>query len=114
MVAGGAGAACRYVVDVTVARRVGSAFPWGTLLVNVTGSFALGALAGLVVRTGVSDPLRTVAATGFVGGYTTFSTLMFETQQLLEGGARGPALANAVGSVLLGTVAAAAGSLLTV
>lgn len=88
-------------------------FPTGTFVVNVTGSFVLGALlAALVVRgddTGDRRTLRLLLGTGFLGGYTTYSALAVETDTLLRGDHVALGLTYAVGSVLAGLVAAAAG-----
>ena len=78
--AGGAGAVGRLLVDGRVSSRMGGGFPYGTMLINLSGSAALGLLTGLAVTPGV---LLTVG-TGALGGYTTFSTWMFETQRLAE------------------------------
>jgi CrcB protein len=85
-VAGGLGAACRYVVDFAVSARVTGAFSWGTWTVNVSGSLLLGAVAGLAAQSGSAPRWRLVAAGGFCGAYTTFSTWMYETVRLAEEG----------------------------
>ncbi|MBA2578652.1 MAG: CrcB family protein [Euzebyaceae bacterium] len=114
MVAGGLGATARYAVDLVVAGRLGRAgFPWGTFLINVSGSFALGALVGLVAHGEVGPVPAAALGTGFLGGYTTFSTFAYETLRLVEEGAGGLAVANAAGSLVAGALAAAAGLLLT-
>jgi CrcB protein len=78
---GGLGASTRFVVDGVVRRR----FPLvPTLVVNVTGSFLLGVLAGLVLRDAVTAGVGSALGTGFLGGYTTFSTASTETVRLLE------------------------------
>ena len=105
--AGGLGAAARYLVDVGVGRRVGGAFPWGILVVNVSGSLLLGALTGLALHAAWLWQL----GAGLLGGYTTFSTVAVETWLLAEAGDRRAAWGNALGSVL-GCVAAAAAGLL--
>lgn len=102
--AAGAGAVARYLLDLAVQRRVHSGLPWGTLAVNVSGSFALGLVAG-----SLTGDVAVVLAAGFCGGYTTLSTLAWETLALAEEGAAGSAAANVVGSTLLGLAAAAAG-----
>jgi CrcB protein len=102
--AAGVGAVLRYLVDLTVQARVRSGFPWGTLVVNLTGSFALGLVAAAV--TGRS---ATVLGTGFCGGYTTLSTLTWESLALAEDGAPGAALLNVLGSTALGLLAGALG-----
>ncbi|MEV7395775.1 CrcB family protein [Aeromicrobium sp. NPDC092404] len=87
-------------------------FPVATFLVNVTGSFALGALLAVLLvrrRPAPSDRLRLLVGTGFLGGYTTYSALAVETDALLRGDHVALGLAYAVGSVLAGLVAAGAG-----
>lgn len=106
LVAAGAavGAPARYLVDRAVMSRARGAFPWGTLLVNALGSFLLGLLV-----VAASAQVLLLAGVGFCGALTTFSTFGFETTRLLDGGARGLAGANVVGSVVVCVVAAAAG-----
>ncbi len=109
--AGGAlGALARYALTVGIqgsrwvaTSRLGSAFPWGTLAVNLLGCLAIGLLAGLFHRRGTVDPeLRAFLLIGLLGGFTTFSTFALESTALLKGGSYGLALLNAVGSPLLG------------
>lgn len=107
---GFAGAVTRYVVDGFVADRTGGAFPWGTLAVNLTGSFVLGVLFALTTERAILPPeIRGPVLIGFIGAYTTFSTYMLETWRLAESGAVGLALVNVVGSSALGIVAVVAG-----
>jgi fluoride exporter len=95
---GGVGSVGRVVLDAAVSERRKGRFPVGILVVNVSGSFALGVLVG----TGLgSDGLRLLGA-GLIGGYTTFSTWMLDTQRLAEDGARTAAAANLVVSLLAG------------
>jgi fluoride exporter len=84
--AGSLGAVTRYVLGRVVTERVCSQFPFGTLLINVTGAFAIGLLFALVSHKLLSPALQTILATGFLGGYTTFSTLCWEGTQLLREG----------------------------
>ena len=102
---GGVGAIARFIVDGEVGRRRGGAFPYGTLAVNLSGSFLLGLVTGLSLST---DGLL-IAGTATIGSYTTFSTWMFETDRLAEGGALGAAAVNLVASVVLGVALAALG-----
>lgn len=102
---GGLGAVLRFVVDRTVSKRVNSAFPYGTLVVNISGALLLGFLAGLAL----SPHLALLAGTAFVGSYTTFSTWMLETHRLGEERQLGPAVANIGVSLVLGLAAAACG-----
>lgn len=107
---GFAGAIARYLVDGFVAERVTGAFPWGTLVVNVSGSFLLGLLFALTVdRAILPAEIRGPVLIGFIGAYTTFSTYMLESWQLMGSGAFGLALVNIVGSAVLGLVAVVAG-----
>lgn len=103
---GAAGAVTRYVVDGLVADRTGGGFPWGTLVINLSGSALLGLLFALAIERGVLPAsVRAPLMIGFLGAYTTFSTLMLESWRLWEDGAMALALANALGSVVLGLVA---------
>lgn len=107
---GFAGAIARYVVDGAVADRTGGGFPWGTLVINVSGSFLLGLLFALSAeRALLPAEIRGPLMIGFLGAYTTFSTFMLESWRLAETGAWGPALANVGGSLVLGLVAVVAG-----
>jgi CrcB protein len=108
--AGGLGAVARFVVDGLVRTRASAAFPVGTVIVNVSGSFTLGLVSGLVLAHAAPDGLRLVVGTGFLGGYTTFSTASFETVRLVEQRRVELALLNAAGT-LLGTVCVAAAGL---
>jgi CrcB protein len=108
-VAGAVGAPLRYVVDTLVSDRVGGVFPLGTLAVNVSGSFGLGLLSGLVIYHGLSRPPNLILGTGLIGAYTTFSTFSFETIALLDAGEAGLAARNVVLNALVGAGAAAAG-----
>lgn len=101
--AGGVGAALRYLVDVGVAKVAGRRFPWGILVVNLSGSFALG-----VVTAALPDGAFLLGA-GLLGGYTTFSTAMLDTVALWRDGERRASAFNAVGMLLLGLLAAGLG-----
>jgi CrcB protein len=110
LVIGGAlGAPARYLVDGWIEPRVRSVFPWGTFVVNVTGSFVLGVVTGLALYHGLGDVPRAAIATGFCGAYTTFSTFSYETVLLVETSEHRRAVANVVGSVTVGLVAAGLG-----
>ena len=107
---GAGGAVSRYLVDTLVSERVGAEFPWGTFVVNMTGSFALGVLFALAVERDVlPSDIRLPVMTGSVGAYTTFSTLMLETWRLAETGSTVAAVANIVGSVAVGLTVMAGG-----
>jgi fluoride exporter len=84
--AGASGALLRYLVGLAVARRAKTAFPLATWLINLSGAFLIGLIAGLVGRHTLNVATQLVLATGFLGGYTTFSTMQWEGTQLLRGG----------------------------
>jgi fluoride exporter len=100
----GLGGALRHGVNVGSARLMGTAFPWGTLTVNVVGSFLMGAVAGwLAVKAGEgwSHHARLLFATGILGGFTTFSAFSLDAVILWERGEAGMGLAYVAASVLL-------------
>ena len=80
--AGALGAPARYLVERTLSRRCGHAFPWGTTAVNLAGSFLLGLIVGLTEFHGWDHAIGRVAGPGFVGAFTTFSTFAVETTRL--------------------------------
>jgi fluoride exporter len=103
---GGAGAIGRFVVDGLVSERSGSGqFPWGTLIVNLSGAVLLGGLAGAAV----SGSAFVLSGTAAIGSYTTLSTWMLETHRLGQDDQLVLAGANLVGSLLVGFAALAAG-----
>ena len=104
-VIGGMGALTRFAGDSAVERGFSPSFPLGTLLINLTGSLTLGGLAGANVA---GDALM-LAGTAFLGSFTTFSTLAFETHRLSEDGEYRIALTNLTGSLAAGFAAAALG-----
>ena len=107
---GAAGAVARYAVDAWVSEWTGGEFPWGTFAVNVSGSFLLGLLFALAVERDILPAgTRAPVMIGFIGAYTTFSTLMLESWRLWEDGAMPLALANLAGSSVLGIVAVLVG-----
>jgi CrcB protein len=107
--AGAVGAVLRYTVDQLIQRRTRSDFPAGILIVNVSGSLVLGLLVGSSLHHGVSPYWVTVAGTGLIGAYTTFSTFTFDTNALLERRRWRPATVNVVVSLGAGLGAAALG-----
>ncbi|WP_458109018.1 fluoride efflux transporter CrcB [Arthrobacter sp. R3-55] len=107
--AGGVGAAARFVVDGLVRSRLKTAFPWGTVAINVSGSLLLGFLAGLLMRGQASESLLLILGTGFLGGYTTFSTASLETIRLVQSGRTTLAVINGLGTMAVSVMAAAAG-----
>lgn len=107
--AAASGAVARYLTDRFVGDRTGGAFPWGTFVINVSGSFVLGVLTGLSLYHASPTTPKVVLGTGFCGAYTTFSTFSFETVRLLEEGTVAEAFTNALATVVLAAAAAAAG-----
>jgi CrcB protein len=99
------GANLRYALSIWAAQRWGTAFPYGTLLINVLGSFAIGVLMVLLTtRLAVANAWRLLIVTGFLGGFTTFSTFSYETYALLVAGSWLEAGLNMLGSVGLGMI----------
>jgi CrcB protein len=109
-IGGFAGAIARRVVDLWVSDRAGSAFPLGTLVINISGAFLVGLLFAWALERGVLPrEIRGPVMIGFLGAYTTFSTWMLESWRLVEDGAWALATLNLAGSVVLGMVAVVAG-----
>ena len=104
-----AGAVARVIVDRLVSDAVRRDFPWGTIVINVSGSLVLGFLTGLGLYHAFPTDARLVLGTGFCGAYTTFSTFSFETVRLIETGRGRAALGNVALSTGAALVAAAAG-----
>jgi CrcB protein len=100
------GAPLRYFTDRAVQGRHDSVFPWGTLVVNVVGSFILGVIAGGAAAGGVSDAVLAAVGTGFCGALTTYSTFGYETVRLTESGSRLHALLNIALSLAAGLASA--------
>lgn len=109
--AGGAlGASARWLIGGWLADRLGPAFPWHTMVINATGALLLGVLMGATLDRGLGSPgWRVFLGTGVLGGYTTFSTLAYESVALLQQGLYAQAALNMFGSGALGIVAAVAG-----
>jgi fluoride exporter len=113
-VAGALGAVSRHQLESVVNHHWGDVFPWGTFVVNVSGSFVLGVLIGVFAqRLNVPLWLQAGATVGFLGAYTTFSTLSMQIYRSAATGHVGVALANAVGSLVVGTLALYSGVLVT-
>lgn len=110
-VGGAIGATLRYLVTSWIQQRV-DFFPWGTLAVNLVGSLLIGMLLEMTLRGYLSGQARLLIAVGLLGGFTTFSSLSWETLMLLEEGDMIPALLNAFGSLLAGVMLAWLGSVL--
>ncbi|WP_018699137.1 fluoride efflux transporter CrcB [Amorphus coralli] len=111
-IGGGIGASLRHLVGVAAIRVMGVGFPWGTLTVNVLGSFAMGLLVAILARyepdVGARE-LRLLLGVGVLGGFTTFSSFSLDAGVLYEGGHATTAALYVVGSVLLGLAALFAG-----
>src|SRR5918911_5702157 len=84
--AGAAGTGARYLVALWAAQRFGSAFPFGTLFVNLLGCFAIAAVMQASIALSWSPTLRSAITIGFIGGLTTYSSFNYETNRLLEEG----------------------------
>lgn len=107
---GALGSVCRYLTGLAMTRLLGPAFPWGTLTVNVVGSFAIGFLAELFARKfDASMELRLLLIVGFLGGFTTFSSFSLDTLALVERGAALQGMAYLTGSLLLSFAAVFSG-----
>lgn len=104
VLAGGAlGSLTRFVVGTAIMARLGGRFPYGTVFINLTGSFLIGfAMTFLTERTDLSPNWRFLLVVGFLGGYTTFSSFEWETLSLAKDGGRWLSLVNGFGSLIFG------------
>jgi len=101
-IGGGLGSTLRHTINMASARTLGTAFPWGTFLINITGSTVMGLIAGYLAFKGqASQPWRLFLMTGILGGYTTFSAFSLDAALLYERGEVGLALLYVLGSVVL-------------
>ena len=101
-VGGGLGASLRHAVNMVSARGLGTSFPWGTFIINISGSLVMGLIAGYLAFKGeASQPWRLFLMTGILGGYTTFSAFSLDTALLYERGEIAAALLYVLGSVVL-------------
>lgn len=109
--AGGAfGSVCRYLTGILMTRLMGPAFPWGTITVNIVGSFAIGLLTELVARRfDASLEMRLLLVVGILGGFTTFSSFSLDTVALIEKGAVSSAVIYVFSSVVISLMATFAG-----
>jgi fluoride exporter len=103
--AGAAGTATRYGVAIWAAKRFGSAFPYGTLIVNLAGCFAIAAVMHAALILAWPATLRSAITIGFIGGLTTYSSFNFETTRLMQDGAPTAAAANALLTLVGGFLA---------
>ncbi|MDQ2718066.1 MAG: fluoride efflux transporter CrcB [Chloroflexota bacterium] len=110
--AGALGALARYSLGRFIAERTGAQFPLGTLLINVTGALVIGLLFALSGRHVLTSVMQSIFATGFRGGYTTFSTMSWEAVQLARGGSTSRSLLYLGGNVALGLCAVVLGLML--
>ena len=102
----GIGGALRHGVNVASGKLFGLDFPWGTMFVNIVGSFLMGALAGwFAFRPGVDQHMRLFLTTGILGGFTTFSAFSLDTALLVERHRYALAAGYAAGSVILSIAA---------
>src|ERR1700704_3121860 len=107
---GGLGATLRHLVNLTCARCIGTGFPWGTFIINITGSTVMGLIAGYLAFKGeASQPWRLFLMTGILGGYTTFSAFSLDTAVLYERGGIGLAPLYLLGSVVFSILGLFAG-----
>src|SRR5437660_3668680 len=101
-VGGGLGATLRHLINLTCARILGTGFPWGTFIINISGSTVMGLIAGYLAFKGeASQPWRLFLMTGVLGGYTTFSAYSLDAALLYERGELASAALYVVGSVVL-------------
>ncbi len=107
--AGGTGALVRFVADGLIRTKLGRDFPWGTTLVNISGSLILGVIIGLMWQQDISSTTKLIIGTGFCGGYTTFSTASFETVRLIEEKRFTYAILHSLGNLCLTVIAVAFG-----
>jgi CrcB protein len=98
--AGAAGTGARYLIALWSAQRLGSAFPYGTLIVNLSGCFAIAAVMHAALTLSWPATVRSAITIGFLGGLTTYSSFNYETTRLLEEGAVGSAMLNALATIL--------------
>ncbi|MBA3611275.1 MAG: fluoride efflux transporter CrcB, partial [Rubrobacter sp.] len=110
-VGGAIGAGGRYLLGGWLQAQLGPGFPWGTFVINVLGSLAIGLVLGISGRGGLSPGASLFLATGVLGGFTTFSAFSYETLQLLSRGAVGVSLLNGFGQIFAGAAAAYVGFL---
>jgi CrcB protein len=107
---GGLGSSLRHTMNVVCAKCIGTSFPYGTFIINITGSIVMGLIAGYLAFKGeATQPWRLFLMTGVLGGYTTFSAFSLDTALLYERGEIGLALLYVLGSVVLSILGLFAG-----
>ena len=114
-IGGAIGSVARFGLAAAMTTLTGPRFPWGTLLINVSGSFLIGLVAGMTLtpeRIALHPTIRVFLMTGVCGGFTTFSAFSLQTLELMQGGEVVPAFSYAVGSVVLCVIATYCGWLL--
>ncbi len=107
-VGGAAGSLARFVIGRAIARKMKREFPWGTFIINISGAFLL----GLAVTAGLPGNMYILAADGFLGAFTTFSTFMYEGVELFRGNETRSAIFYILGSLFIGLVGFIIGSLM--
>lgn len=109
IVAGGVGSGARFLIGQWTATRLGPAFPYGTLIVNLAGCFVLGFVAHVASSSSWSPESRVAITAGLLGGFTTYSSFNQETLTLVANGSTGAALLNVVATLVGGLLAGAIG-----
>ena len=113
VVGGAAGTLLRYVLGIAIMNRAGLRFPFGTVIINISGSFLIGFIMTMLTERLNPHPYwRLLLVVGFLGGYTTFSSFEWETLALVRDGSRWLGLVNVVGSVVVGYLAVWLGSVI--
>jgi CrcB protein len=103
---GGIGSVCRFLLAEWAGQRWGASFPWGTFIANISGALLIGLLMGVLLsRPAIPPQYRLLLGTGVLGGYTTFSSWMYESWALVDGGALWRAGANVALSIVAGLAA---------
>jgi CrcB protein len=109
LIGGGIGSACRYGISTAAGRAFGDGFAWGTLAVNLLGCLLIGFIVGLADRAIVSRAVRILLVTGFLGGFTTFSSFSLESVRMMLAGSFGKGLLDIGLNVVLGLALTVAG-----
>jgi len=100
VIGGGIGAGIRHLINMGALRLIGPNYPWGTMVINIAGSFAMGLFIAALARRGGSTEVRLFVATGILGGFTTFSSFSLDFATLWERGATLPAFGYVLASVI--------------